>query len=169
VLWKGKPKPGIWLEPADAFAIPFSIFWTLLVFGIFALAITGEATNVSPITYVILPVMLLFGIYFIIGRFIVAARMRANTDYILTSERAIFISGLFKKNERSVRLSSVAEIRLNETGDGRGTIEFGESNPFYKMMPRSWAGQSSVIAPAFEKIENPKKIYQMVIENQRAS
>lgn len=97
VLWKGKPKPGIWLEPADAFAIPFSIFWTLVVLGISSLAITGEATDVEPITYVILPVFLLFGLYFMIGRFFVTAKMRANTDYILTSERAIFISGLFKK------------------------------------------------------------------------
>ncbi|MFM5893836.1 MAG: PH domain-containing protein [Novosphingobium sp.] len=166
MIWQGKPKPGIWLEPADAFAIPFSIFWLGMVTLIFGLALSGNAGKVDPMAFVVLPVFVVAGLYLAIGRFIVAKFVRQSTNYVLTDRRAIIRSGLFRRSERSVSLVAVSEIRLSAIRNGFGTIEFGQSNPFYRMMPRSWSGQFSSLCPAFEKIPDAEKIYRLAIDTQ---
>jgi len=169
IVWQGFPKPGVWFEPADLFAIPFSIFWLGMVLLIFAMTLLGEATDVDPTAYVILPFFVLIGLYFVFGRFIVAMFARKSTSYFLTDRRAIIRSGMFQRSERSVSLQATGEIRLSSIRDGYGTIEFGQSNPFYRMMPRSWGGQFSALAPAFEKVSGAEDVYRLIINLQSAA
>jgi hypothetical protein len=70
IVWQGSPKPGIWFEPTDLFAIPFSVFWLAMVVLIFGLVLSGEATQVDPMAYVVLPLFVMVGLYFVFGRFI---------------------------------------------------------------------------------------------------
>jgi Bacterial PH domain len=168
IIWQGSPKQGIWLEPADAFAIPFSILWLAAVLFAFGLVAFGVATDVDPMAYVMLPVFVLVGLYFVFGRFIAARFMRKVTLYVLTNRRAIIRSGLLRRNERSVSLAVVSEIRLSGIKQGFGTIEFGQSSPFYRMMPRSWGGQFSALCPAFEKIPDAEQVYRKTIDAQAA-
>jgi hypothetical protein len=167
IIWKGRPKPGIWFEAADAFAIPFSIFWLAIVTGIFGMILTGQTTKVDPMAYVMMPIFFTVGLYFIFGRFLVARWVRSKTRYYLTNRRAIIRSGLRGQSERVVNLAATPETRISMARDGYGTIEFGQSSPFYKMMPRSWAfGQSSVLAPAFERIANQQDVYRLALQVQ---
>ncbi|MDE2301121.1 MAG: hypothetical protein KGK11_01010, partial [Sphingomonadales bacterium] len=107
------------------------------------------------------------GLYFTIGRFFVASWARTRTHYLLTDRRAIIRSGLTGRREQSVALSANAETRITVFRDGFGTIEFGQSSPFYRMMPRSWAvDSSSMLAPAFERIADPQGVYRRVIQVQ---
>ena len=167
ILWEGQPKPGIWFEPADAFAIPFSVLWFGLLLLGFGAMIWGEPTHVDPMAYVVLPLFGFVGLYVTVGRFIVARYARSRTHYYLTERRAIIRTGILRRRERSVNLSATSEIRLNTSRDGTGTIEFGQSSPFYRMMPRSWAfGQSGSLSPAFERISDPEAVYRRVLDLQ---
>jgi hypothetical protein len=135
----------------------------LLIFGVVSF---GGATNVDPMAFVMLPIFLLFGLYFAFGRFVVARFVRKATRYYLTDRRAIIRSGIFRRSERSVSLIAVSEIRLSAIRNGFGTIEFGQSSPFYRMMPRSWGGQFAALCPAFEKIAGAEEVYRQAIDAQ---
>lgn len=170
IIWQGAPKPGIWLESADAFAIPFTILWLGIVVVINAVALTSEVSEVDPLAYVILPLFLAIGIYMAIGRFFVARLSRSRTRYFLTDRRAIIREGIFRTRERSVNLAATGEIRIGAIKESYATIEFGMGSPLYRMMPRSWGmGQSGLLAPAFEKIKDAEQVYRKAIELQHGS
>src|SRR4051794_35043330 len=104
ILWQGQPVQGIRFAPQDAFAVPFAAFWLLIVLAIFLVTLTGQATNVDPLTYVILPIFLLVGLYMLVGRFLVDRMARRRTHYYLTDKRALIESGLVRASRRSVSL-----------------------------------------------------------------
>jgi len=66
------------------------------------------------------------GLYIIIGRFFVDARIRRATAYGVTSDRVIMISGFPRRTVKSVSLLSLSEISFAE--DGSGTITLGSDS-----------------------------------------
>lgn len=166
IIWQGQPVQGVRLAPQDAFAIPIAAFWLFIVLAIFLLAITGEAENVDPLTYVILPVFLLIGLHMLAGRFLVDRAARQRTHYYLTNQRALIESGLFRPNRRSVSLAAVPEIRVRAGRKGRGTVQFGTPSLF-GMMPPSWPGASQFLPPAFDDIEDAERVYSLAVSAQR--
>lgn len=167
ILWHGAPKPGIWLEPADAFAIPFTLLWLGIVVLLNAVALTSNPAQNDPIALLMLPLFLLIGIYFAVGRFFVARHARSRTRYFLTDRRAIIREGIFRQQERSINLVGTSEVRIGSIRGGYATIEFGSSNPLYRMMPRSWGlGQSGALSPAFEKISAAEQVYRKILDLQ---
>jgi hypothetical protein len=166
IIWQGQPKQGFRLSPQDVFAVPFAAFWLFIVSMIFLLAITGQAKDVDPVAYIIIPIFLLVGLYMLFGRFVVDRATRRRTYYFLTTERALIEGGLFRPSRRSVSLSAAPEIRFRGRTNGRGTVQFGSPSMF-GMMPPSWPGASQFLPPAFDDIDDAERVYSLALKAQR--
>jgi hypothetical protein len=167
VIWQGQPAQGIHFSPQDAFAVPFSLFWLFIVVAIFVVTLSGQATNVDPLTYVILPFFLLIGLYMAFGRFLFDRAARRKTRYYLTNQRALIESGLFRSSRRSVNLAAVPEIRFRSGRNGKGTVQFGTSAGPFGMMPSSWPGAAQFLPPSFDGIEGAERVYELALTAQR--
>jgi hypothetical protein len=164
LLWKGRPRTGIRLRPADAYLVPFSLLWGgFAVFWEFMALDKIPKNNAVGWAFPLFGIpFVLLGLHFMFGRFLVDAKMRANTEYALTDRRAIIVSGLFSRNVKSINLQSVPEIGLTETADRSGTISFGPAQPFGMAAQQApwFFGTSS--QPAFEMIENVRNVYELM-------
>jgi hypothetical protein len=160
LLWKGRPRGGIRLRGPDAYLIPFSLFWGgFAFFWEYSVLFTapkkdaaGWVASLFGIPFVVI------GLYLIVGRFFVDARMRAGTEYGLTNRRAIIVSGLFSRSIKSIDLKSMPEITLTEKADRSGTITFGSAPSYSRMQYNPWLSGSSA-QPAFEMIEDARNVY----------
>lgn len=166
VLWKGAPASGLQFRAQDLFVVPFSLFWVFVVSVVFVSILMGQATNVDPMTYLILPIFIIVGLYMLVGRFYFDIISRKKTNYVLTNRRAIINQGVFRRSLQSINLSSISQITYREGTKGRATIEFG-SGSMFGMLPRSWPGASQFLAPAFDVIEDGKRVYELVLSAQR--
>jgi len=162
LLWKGRPPGGFRLRSADIFMIPFSLFWTAIVFSA-ALATFNQPAQKGGTgqSLIFLIPFLLFGLYILIGRFFVDAMMRARTEYAVTNRRVIIVSGLFSRNVRSIDLKTTSEISLSERPDNSGTITFG-ATPFGAMRRYSWSSNPTSGTPAFEMIQDVRSVYRII-------
>jgi hypothetical protein len=163
LLWRGRPPGGIRLRSADFFMIPFSLFWTGIVFSAAWAAIRQPAQNgavAAPGLIFLIP-FLLIGLYILIGRFFVDAMMRARTEYAVTNRRAIIVSGLFARNVKSIDLKTTSEIAISERGDKSGTVTFG-ATPFGAMRRYSWSSNPTSGTPAFEMIDDVRSVYRTI-------
>jgi hypothetical protein len=164
VLWQGRPRGDIRLRGSDFFLIPVSLLW-----GGFAIFWEAAALFIIPKkdpAAWLFPLFgipfVLFGLYFIFGRFIVDKKMRERTEYAVTNRRAIIVSGFFTRKVRSINLQSTPEITLTERADKSGTITFGAGQPFV------WWAQSSLwfpgasSQPSFEMIENVRSVNDII-------
>jgi hypothetical protein len=167
IIWQGKPAQGFRLSPQDVFAVPFAIFWLLMVLTIFGSILTGGATHVDPMAFIILPVFILVGIYLLIGRFIVDRLARRRTNYYLTNQRALIETGLFRSALISVSLLTLPEVRFRSGRRERGTIQFGSSSARFGMIPSSWPGARQFQPPTFEDIDDGQRVFQLAIAAQR--
>ena len=155
------------LRAGDACMIPFSLFWG-------GFAIFWEATVIAagaPLFFLLWGIpFVLVGLYMIVGRFFVDARIRAKTLYGLTDRRVVIISGLFSITTRSLPLRTLHEISVQERRDGSGTVLFGHAQRLAAMfagMP--WPGTGSYQTPAFEHIPHTRRVHDQVLEAQRAA
>jgi hypothetical protein len=142
--------------------IPFSLFWSAIVFSAALAAFNQPAqkSGTGPSLIFLIP-FLLIGLYMLIGRFFVDAMMRARTEYAITNRRAIIVSGLFSRNVRSIDLKTTSEISLSERRDNSGTITFG-ATPFGAMRRYSWSSNPTSGTPAFEMIEDIRSVYRII-------
>lgn len=162
LLWKGRPPGGFRLRSADIFMIPFSLFWSAIVFSAALAAFNQPAQKggTGPSLIFLIP-FLLIGLYMLIGRFFVDAMMRARTEYAITNRRAIIVSGLFSRNVKSIDLKTTSELSLSERGDNSGTITFGATR-FGAMRRYSWSSNPTSGTPAFEMIEDVRSVYRII-------
>jgi hypothetical protein len=83
LLWRGRPRSGIRLRGSDFFLIPVSLLWG--GFAIFwesaALFMIPKNDPVGGLFPLFGIPFVLFGLYFIFGRFIVDKKMREGTEY----------------------------------------------------------------------------------------
>jgi PH (Pleckstrin Homology) domain-containing protein len=167
LIWSGIPRQGLLLRPNDALMIPFSLMWG-------GFAIFWEATVLrsnAPGFFALWGVpFVLIGVYLILGRFFVDAKIRANTFYGLTNRRAIIISGLFAKTTNSLPLRTLTDISLQERADGTGTILLGRPQPYSSWSSgMRWPGMSQYSTPGFELIPEAKRVHDQLLEAQRAA
>ncbi|TWB24721.1 hypothetical protein FBZ89_101347 [Nitrospirillum amazonense] len=162
LLWQGVPAQGPRLRKRDTLLIPFSLLWT--GFAIFWEA--GVTTTGAPLFFRLwgLP-FVLFGLYFVIGRFFHDAYRRARTVYALTDQRILILS---PKSRQSLELTSLGEIRLDLADDGSGSVAFGPEVSLFgrhDMGMTLWTGKPAV--PTFELIPAAEQVYARVREAKR--
>ena len=164
LLWKGRPRSGVRLRGNDALLIPFSLLWGgFAVFweytAIFWMPKADAAGWLFPLVGI---PFVLAGLYFIFGRFLLDAKMRENTEYAVTSRRAIIVTTLFGRKVNSINLQSAPDISLTERSDRSGTISFGAA-PYY-----GWRAQrnlwypSTTAQPVFDMIDDARSVYDII-------
>lgn len=86
LLWYGVPDQRVWFAPADAFLIPFSIFWC--AFAIFweSGVVAGGAPAFAEVWGI---PFIAIGVYFVVGRFAYKRYRKSRTAYGITSQRAL--------------------------------------------------------------------------------
>jgi hypothetical protein len=167
LLWSGAPRQGLLLRPSDALMIPFSLMW-----GGFAIFWeTSVLASNAPVFFALWGIpFVLVGLYMIVGRFFIDARIRARTYYGLTNRRAIILSGLLSRRTNSLPLRTLADISLEERSDGSGTIMLGRPQPFgWGGGMRWWPGMGQYTTPAFEMIPDAKHVHDELLEAQHAA
>jgi hypothetical protein len=165
LLWSGQPRTGIRLRAQDAFLIPFSMFWCgFAIFWETSVVRTG-----APFFFMLWGVpFVLFGLYFVFGRFLTDARGRARTYYGVTNERILIVSGILTRQTKSLQLRTLADVSLTQRGDGSGTITFGSAPYINTFFPAgSWPGAGRYAPPSFDLIERAKDVYDIIRKAQK--
>jgi hypothetical protein len=158
LLWSAQPRQGLILRSNDVALIPFSLLW-----GGFAFFWEYNVFHSNaPIFFRLWGIpFVLAGLYLIVGRFFVDARLRSKTYYGLTTERIIIVSGLFSRTTKSLQLRTLSDVSLSETGSDIGTISFGPQGPWWAA-GGSWPGTQRQASPAFEAIADARGVYERI-------
>ncbi len=167
LLWSGAPSQGLKLRAADMFLVPFSLFW-----GGFALFWELSVLRLPNAPWFAklwgIPFVLV-GLYLLVGRFFVDAKMRENTFYALTGERILIFSGIFRREAKSLTLRNIPEVSVVKGRDASGTISFGSAPPFagFSGGIAGWPGSGRMLPPQFEMIEDVAAVATLVRDAQR--
>jgi hypothetical protein len=167
LLWAGRPRQGIVLRAIDAFLIPFSLLWGgFAIFWEVSVIVGG-----APWEFAVFGApMVIVGLYFIFGRFLVDDRQRAKMIYAVTTERVVIVSGMLARRVKSLNLVTLSDLSLTERGDGSGTITFGPVPPFYWWYGAAgWPGLGHTAIPNFELADEARRVYEIVREAHRAA
>jgi hypothetical protein len=159
------PRQGVRFRPADIFMLPFSLLW-----GGFAIFWEySVVSNGAPFFFTLWGVpFVLVGLYIIVGRFLVDSYQRARTYYGVTDQRVIILGGLMNRDVKSITLQGLNDVSLNERSDRSGSITFGPTNPMYAIWSGAeWPGIGKKLAPAFELIDDVRKVHDLIREAQR--
>jgi hypothetical protein len=169
LLWSGMPKQGLRLRASDWFAVPFTLFWFYMV--MFGMSPHGIPTDQPPLymTPQGIPFVLV-GAYVLAGRFFVDWYQRTRTYYGVTDQRVLILDGVFNRQIKSLTLATLSDLTLKQQSDGSGTITFGPGTSAYSWFGRnSWSGTNSRQAPAFDMIEDVRKVYALIREAQQSN
>ncbi len=163
LIWSGRPKTGLAFRNSDFFLIPFSLFWC----GFFIIFITGSnVPGANFVSFIMLVPFGIMGLYISVGRFIFDARKRATTVYGITDDRIIIISGVFSRTVNSINIKTLSDMSLTERSDNSGTITLGETDFKMSMFQgMDWPGVKQ--PPRLEFIEDVKKVYNKIVEQQK--
>lgn len=166
LIWTGVPKRGLRLRPGDGLLIPFSLLWG-------GFAIFWETSVIVTHAPIVFPLFgsffVVVGLYLMIGRFFLDARIRASTLYALTDQRAIILSGIFSRTTESVFLHSLADISISEKSDGSGTIQLGRTPAFdWLATGTRWPGSGAYTVPSFDLIPRVRQVHDEILRARRA-
>src|ERR1700683_2864858 len=118
LLWAGRPPLGVRFCWLDLFYIPLTTVWFAgIVVGV-AIAIVAGVPFVNFLYLLAVVPFVIVGAYFTVGRFFHDAKARARTYYVVTSERVIIISGIFRRRTKSFYLDRLDKVTLRERRDG---------------------------------------------------
>lgn len=125
VYWTGAPDPRRHFNPADWFAVPFSVLW-----GSFAVFWEAQAIASGAGFLVLWGIpFVAVGLYVTVGRFVRKAWLRRRTHYALTNQRALALVERRRGTElETVFLASVPAVNELVAG-GNGTVVFGNARP----------------------------------------
>jgi hypothetical protein len=159
VLWTGQPKQGFLLRPADALAIPFSLFWTgFIVF--WEIGVSRGNGNLFMELWGI--PFILIGAHMLVGRFFVDKWQRARTIYGLTNQRVIIVSTFLRRSIKSLSLRTLADVSLTERPDGSGTITLGSAVGRWPNRGLQLPGMSAGMIPTLEQIPNARTVFDQI-------
>lgn len=125
VYWTGRPDPRRHFNPADWFAVPFSLMWASFAFVWEAMAIDS-----GPFLFMIWGVpFIAMGLYVTVGRFLRKAWLRRRTRYALTNLRALEL--VERRGRTELEAAFLANVpAVNElVSRGYGTVVFGNARP----------------------------------------
>jgi hypothetical protein len=161
ILWSGRPAQGLRFTGRDVFLVPFSLFWG-------GFAVFWEVSAVTqPKSDVFLSLwgipFVLIGLYFIAGRFLVDAWIRAGMFYAVTNKRVLISRSWPFGKFTALSLDRLPDANLSESSGGRGTIRFGEAGPM-------WGGRNNMSSltpsldptPQFIGIDNARSVFDQI-------
>lgn len=171
LVWAGKPNSGLMLTARDGFLIPFSLMW-----GGFAIfwewSVVHSTKGEGPGSFFVLwgiP-FVLFGVYFIFGRFFVDAWARSRTTYGVTSQRILILrDGPFRKFT-ALAIDRLPELSLLERAGGSGTIRFAADDGFWGRR-NGFSGWSPALdqTPQFMSIPDARAVFDQIEKLRRMS
>ncbi|MFA7635866.1 MAG: PH domain-containing protein [Bacillota bacterium] len=188
ILWAGRPRRGLKLRPADWLLIPFSIVWLCIAIGImesarsfgggpsvtYQFGFPGRRMFAQPVTIfeIVGWLFIAIGLYLLVGRFFVDARVRRNTYYGVTRRRILILTGFFGNRFLSIPLDRAGEVNVIRRADGSGTIQFGR--PTYipgwghsTMNDHHYRGRRRVDPPSFELIDDVLSVRNIIVAAQQ--
>ncbi|MFL6858499.1 MAG: hypothetical protein ACJ8EB_11415 [Allosphingosinicella sp.] len=163
LLWVGRPKGGIAFRSTDLYLVPlsflwagFALFWNLSVWSMPAPEPFFELWGLP---------FLAMGAYFVAGRFVHEAWLRAHLLYAVTSRRVIVVRMPPWQRLKSLEIGYLPVLDYEEHRDGRGTLIFDfdddEGNPWWSSKaPRAWLPPLKRMR--FDRIEQPRLVYDLV-------
>lgn len=163
LIWAGRPKQGVFLQPQDGIMIPFSFVW-----GGFAIFWTYTAwRSGAPFFFVLFGTpFVAIGLYMMFGRFLADAKTRAKTFYAVTDQRILFVRGDAGSSQAvtSLELKNIGDITFNQDKTGRGTIVFGATGQVLPQAAQAAAmlRRTSNVVPTFVQIERVKEVYDQI-------
>ncbi|MEM6265482.1 MAG: PH domain-containing protein [Bacteroidota bacterium] len=161
LLWTGKPKSGIVFRTPDIFLVPCSVLWC--GFAIFWVVMASQGGGLFALFGA---PMVLVGLMFVFGRFIIDARQRANTIYGITEHRILIKSGIFSQKLTSINIRTLSNLELSEKRNGTGTISFGPKYPYMNWGHGMTWVPGLKMNPQLELIPHAKKVYNQIIQMQ---
>lgn len=171
LVWAGMPKQGIRFKPSDKFMIPFSMVWGgFALFWEFMAITTSNWEDTFDLVFPLFGLPFVFvGLYLMVGRFFMDARMRSRTFYALTNQRVVIASGLRSKTVKSLDLDSLGNLSYTEQPDGSGSISFGSGiiEPLYTVNQTMKSPRPSLRQTQFELIASVKQVYNMIKQQQK--
>ena len=162
LLWAGQARQGVVFHTFDFFLIPFSVVWcSFAVFWMVMAAATG-----APRVFVLSGIpFVISGLFFVFGRFWVDARARANIFYGVTTDRVLIVSGVFRRQVKSLNIPTISDITLIESASGGGVITFGPSIPWFGWSHNiAWPAMSQFGPPSFYLATRAREVYSTINE-----
>jgi hypothetical protein len=163
LLWSGRPRQGLLLQPMDAALIPFSLLW-----GGFAFYWEYEVVTTHQFWVLQLwgiPFVLL-GLYLVVGRFFADAYMRGQTYYGLTDKRVIIARG---STTQSIPLSDLKGVALTAKADQSGTVVLGPPDLPAPSSLNAYMGSTRVQYPMFQMIPGAQAVYDQIEAQRKAA
>ena len=167
-VWWGRPRQGLVLRGSDALAIPFSLLWCGFAFFWEFSVVSSHA----PILFRLWGVpFVAVGLHAVIGRFFWDAKQRATTYYAVTPERILIVSGVFKRNVKSLNISTLSDLSLSQSSSGEGSILFGPQHARASVAGgfQGWPGSQGQMGPQFDLIGDAKSVYETIRKVQRTT
>lgn len=163
MLWSGRPRQGLLLQPADAALIPFSLLWG-------GFAFVWEYEVVSTHRFWVLQLwgipFVLVGLYLVVGRFFADAYARGQTYYGLTDKRVIIARS---STVRSIPLSDLTGVALAARADKSGTIVLGPPGYPGPNSLNAYMGSARVQYPMFQMIPDAQAVYDQIEAQRKAA
>ena len=156
---------GVVFTLMDWYLIPFSVVWLGMLLRSLA---PGLRAQTDPIIAAMGVLFVAIGIYILVGRYIADWLYRSRLIYGVTDRRAIIVSGMFGLGVQTIEFSSLGGLKLEERGDGSGTISFGNQMPYWyrQQLHASWG-----VGNQFFRVQDVKNVYAIVrdaMQRQRA-
>lgn len=166
LLWSGSPRQGLLLRAQDALMIPFSILWAgFLIYSQY----TVPSFSPSPFFRIFSVLLVLYGLYFVVGRFFVDSWIRSRTAYGVTDRRVLIITNVLKRNVRSLGLRTLPEVAVSRRGDG-GTITFGRAGGAMGVSSGGgWFANSVTPFSALELASDAQRVYEIILSAQMSA
>ncbi|HEV3145270.1 MAG TPA: hypothetical protein VGZ47_15370, partial [Gemmataceae bacterium] len=164
LLWAGRPRLGLVVRATEI--IPFGII--LLIFGPSLVGLLQGVMNnrVGPAPFQLLffgAPHLVFMTAYLFGRPIYDAWSRARCAYGVTSERVLFVSGLFGRRVRSLELDSMIDAKFAPSWRGSGgIIRFGSNAASSDSPFRQRTGFAQAAMEYFELDRDAPAVYRLV-------
>ena len=142
VIWTGKPEIRKMFSFYDRFLIPISIILAALLFLYEFMAISNLFYSLEKYDRIVFNYLMMFcigslftifGVYFLIGRFIVKMFIKKNTFYAITDNRIIIIRNGFHNKVKAKDINQLKSMDLSEIKNGVGTISFYKLPPIIKI------------------------------------
>lgn len=167
LLWSGRPRQGFVMRSVELILTPFALFWSGIA-AVFFWYVLNQPGQIEETKDGALPLILIGGafvlaaFYMLIGRHITDVVRRAQTVYGVTDRRIMIEHRSWPRGTHSIDLAHMPNLRLDESSEGRGTIEFYDTASF-KMGTRTGVWHATVgQPPKLFEIEDARRVLEII-------